>query len=167
MDADQVEIRAPQVLEKGDTSLGMRLGEGDIFNGEPLVGLNLEHMVSTNVGISGYFGYDNYASDYQVGVLHGEWDYSVFALAAMVNFHADLFKVKNLDTYASLGLGHNFVNSRWTSNAGITPLNNADSSSSFLVAYLNCRYFLNSNWGFDASLGTGLGTFALGADYLF
>lgn len=157
----------PQVLEVGDSTIGVRASQGTAFEGTSILGLNFEHMVLPNFGLGGQFHYANYNTRYNVGGISGEYNYTVFALAATGNLHADVFKVKNLDTYATLGLSRSFLSSRWKSNQDFGSPGNADSGAFFLVAYLNARYFVDSKLSFTASVGTGLGAIGLGMDYLF
>ena len=166
--AEDSPLREPEVLEKGDTTVGLRLSQGGVYSGEAMLGANFEHMVTPNIGVGGAFAYGSYNNKFGNGLYNGEWDYTVYSLAVLGNFHADIFKVKNLDTFVTFGLGHALLSSKWrTNDSRQAPLVAADSSTSFFLAYVNARYFLNSKWGLTGSLGTGLGTLAVGVDYLF
>jgi opacity protein-like surface antigen len=165
---DEAPLSPPLSLEKGNSTLGLRVSQGGGFGGEMLMGLTGEHMITPMIGVGGSLFYGTYRNRYEFSGFRGEWDYTVYALSGFANFHVDLLHVKNLDTYATAGLGHAFVNGKWKTNVGgIDPVTRSDSSPTFFVVYANARYFVNPKWGVTASLGTGTGVVALGADYLF
>jgi hypothetical protein len=166
--ADRSTMSAPQVLEDGDSLAGVRVNQGTDFGGATAIGVSYEYMFHPNFGFNPQVHWATYNSKFAVGPYEGEYDYNVFSLAAQATFHGDLFKTKNLDPYLSGGVGRTFVNSKMKTNVPIDfGAPHADSSSTFLVLYANLRYFVNSSWAMQASLGTGLGTFSLGVDHLF
>jgi opacity protein-like surface antigen len=167
--ADQATPNLPpaQVLEKGDSLLGLRFSHGDDFVGASMFGLSYENMLSSNFGIIGRIDYGSYSSVFGAGPIEGTWKYKIWAFTVMGALHADFLKVPNFDPYVSLGLGHSIFSTSWTSNVGSLEPIGADSSSFYIAAYLNFRYFLNSTWGLQASLGTGMGLLSLGVDCVF
>jgi hypothetical protein len=160
-------LSPPQVLEVGDSLIGFRVGQGSAFDGASVIGGNYEYMFRQNFGIGGQLHYSNYNSAYGFGPYHGEWTYSAWTVLGYGSFHPDIFKVSNLDTFVTGGIAHTFISARWSSNMSFPEPNNADSGSTYLVAYLNARYFFDPQWSVIASIGTGLGTLGLGMDYLF
>lgn len=165
--ADQNRLRAPQVLEENDALFGVRATQGSSFEGAATLGASYEYMVHPNFGLNGQFHHAAYSTKYNVGFASGEWKYTAWTLVAAGTLHGDLFRVKNLDTYATVGLGHSIFNSSWKSNFNLSNPGNAETNKTFLVATLNARYFVDSRWGFSGSLGTGLGVLGIGLDYLF
>jgi hypothetical protein len=167
LEADRHQLRAPQVVEEGDNAIGLRAAQGDVFRNNPMVGFNYEHMVSPNFGIGGQYHYSTYTHTIRVGELKGTYEYDAHVYLLYGSYHFDLFKVRNLDTYISAGFGRTVLKSNWTSNSGLADAGSADSSSTYLLGYVNARYFINSNFAFTGSVGTPIGTLALGMDYLF
>jgi outer membrane protein W len=164
--ADEPTLGAPQVLEVGDSLLGARLGQGTDFGGAAALGVSYEYMFHQNFGVNPQLHYSSYSSKISVGPIDGEWDYTAWTLSVQGTFHVDLFKSRNWDPYLSAGIGRSFISSHWKANGFDAPAQ-ADSSSTYLLAYANFRYFINSSWGIQASVGTGLGTFSIGIDHLF
>ncbi len=167
MAANETNLSAPQVVEKGDNMIGARMGQGDVFDSKPMVGVNYERMLTQNFGVGGMFNYASYTHTFNVGGYRGTWEYDAYAFAAYGSLHADVFKVKNLDTYVTAGVGRTVIRSHWTSNNGLGRYGDVDGDSNYLLAYVNARYFINSAWAFTASVGAPIGTLALGMDYLF
>lgn len=164
----KMHLREPQVLEVGDSTIGIRAGQGSVFNGSPVLGGNYEYMFRKNWGLGAHFGYSTYDSSVVSGPVTEKWEYTVMTFVLQGSLHADLFQVENLDTYATLGLGRTFVSSKFTSNIrGLPAIGSADGDTTFLVAYLNARYFFDPQFAATASVGLGLGTLGLGLDYLF
>jgi hypothetical protein len=155
------------VIEEGDTSVGVRVNSGSAFGGNAIFGIGAEHMFTPNFGALGEFHYSGYTTSFGVGTVTGEFKYRVYALSASATFHADFLKAPNFDPYVSLGLGRSFYSVKWSSSAGVAQPLGSDDGGFFLAAYLNLRYFINSNWGVQLSLGTGYGTFGAGVDYVF
>lgn len=167
IEADRVGLSGPQVLEQGDNLIGVRVNQGGIFADNSVVGLSYERMVRPNLGLGLQARYTSYSNRWSSTFFSGRYDYTATTIAATGNLHADVFKVRNLDTFATAGLGHTFLTSRWSSSDQIVDPGTGDASTTFLLAYINARYFVDSSWSFTASLGTGLGTLGLGMDYLF
>jgi hypothetical protein len=160
-------MSAPQVLETGDNLIGARAYQGEVFDNNPLISLNYERMVAPNFGVGGLFGYSTYEKTIRVGTLKGTYEYDAYVIGALGSFHFDLFKVKNLDTFLTGGVGRTIIKSKWSSRNGLAQNTEADSSSTYLLGYATARYFVNPQWAFSGSLGINLGTLALGMDYLF
>jgi hypothetical protein len=165
--ADRVTLTEPQVVEEGDSIFGLRANKGSDFGGATAIGGSYEYMIRPNFGFNTQLDYATYEVNYSVGPITGKWTYKAWALALMGTYHFDLFKVKNLDTFISGGLAHTFLSVSGSNNQGFSMNTGAQTSSTFLVAYANFRYFVDSNWGFTASVGTGLGTASFGVDLLF
>jgi hypothetical protein len=165
--ADHNPLSAPQVLEAGDSLVGLRSLDSAGFGGNVALGLSYEKMVRPNFGFSLQVFNSSYSTKYSVGPLAGRWDYSVWTFDLLGNFHADLLGVRNLDTFVSGGVGRSILTSKWTSSSDLPAPANTETSRTFLMASLNARYFIDSKWSFLISAGTGAGTFGFGADYLF
>lgn len=166
-DRNRTAVRSPEVIEQGDNSIGARAFQGDAFDSHPLLGVNFEHMITDNFGVGGAYGYSTYQTTVHAGGFKGTYTYDVHVFAALGSYHFNVFQVKNLDTYVSAGLGRTVLRSEWSSNTGLADQNSADSSSTYLLGYVTARYFINSRLGFTGSLGTPIGTLAVGMDYLF
>lgn len=167
LQADVNPMRAPQVLEPGDNLIGVRGSQGNVFDHTPAIGASYEHMITPNFAFGTSLNYASYSSTVRVGPYSGTYDYKAYSVNAFGAFHFDLFKAKNLDTSVSAGLGHTFIRSNWSSNAGLQASGDVDGDVTYLLGYANARYFINSSWAFAGSVGIGLGNVAIGMDYLF
>ncbi len=165
--ADTLKMKAPQVIEPGDHSLGLRASQGQSYNHQPAFGLQYERLLAPNFGVGAAVHYATYKTSLTVGPITGTWEYRALAVQAFGSFHFDLFKVPNLDTYISAGVGHTSLKSRWSSNSDLPAIAQADGSSSYLTASLGARYFINSEWAFVGALTVPGGALSLGMDYLF
>jgi hypothetical protein len=164
-------LRPPQVLEVGDSTLGIRGARGNAFEGSNVMGVSYEYMMRPNVGLNLQLHYASYDTTYAVGPISGKFTYTVTIPVVAANFHFDAFQVKRLDTYATIGIAHSFVESKWEQDSNAfnfpAPKGTAKSDSTFFIGYLNARYFIDRNWSFNVAAGSGLGNFGLGMDYLF
>lgn len=164
MAADRISMREPEVVEKGDNSFGLRATQGSAFDGATAATVVYEHMVAPNFGIGGLYSYANYDRTYFAGGLSAKVETDVNTFGVMGNFHVNMFKVKNMDTYFTGGIIHSKMNG----DARVGGMSvSADDDETKLLAYGNLRYFVNSNIGFTACVGTGLGNVGLGMDVLF
>lgn len=163
-------IPAPQSVRPGNSLLGVRGAMGGAFDGSAILGANYEYILQPNIGIGAQVHHSGYSSKFGNAIYNGEWNYDIWVLNAYGAFHVDLFKVKELDTYATAGLGRTFVSSSVKSSSADMPTNEfaaTASSGFFLTANINGRYFFTKNLSGVATLGLGLGTLGLGMDYLF
>ena len=142
----------PEGVRLYDIIVGPRLGIGSYASATMGFGLNGEYLITRDIGVGGFFGYSTYSL--------GAGSYSNMLFLAQGSYHANLFKVKNLDTFATLGIGYDVVS---VSGGNLTV------SASGIVAsiYINGRYFFNEQWSGVASLGYGVGVLGLGVDYKF
>jgi hypothetical protein len=164
---DPIKIGPPQVLREHDSLLGASIGFGSGFDGSALWGLNFEHIVSQNIGVGAQYHYASYDSTYWAGNQWGGWEYRASTISGFGSLHGDLIKVRNLDTYVSLGISHTFLTSRW--KAGPQPTGyygRADADFTSVLFQLGFRYFVNSNIAVGASVGTGISGLSIGFDYL-
>ncbi len=169
--ADQNALRAPQVIEQGDTTLGFRGYQGVNFDDNPLIGGTISHVFRPNFSMGATIAFANYGATMSVGQMDTKVDMSVITGALYGAYHADVFGVKNLDTFVSMGIGRNFISARTRSNVkgADTNIPSADivANGNFFTAYVNARYFIDSRWSFVTSLGTGISRWSMGVDYLF
>lgn len=166
-DEAEVSLPAPQVLEKNDVLFGARVNTGSAFGGNAIFGLAGEWMFSDNFGGILEVNHDSYTVDFGSGSTISQFKYTVWAVTAMATFHADFLKATNFDPFVSVGLGRSFYKATWDTTVGTPQPFAADSGGFFVAAYVNARYFINSSWAVMAQLGTGLGTFGFGVDYVF
>jgi outer membrane protein W len=167
MAADQLNMREPEVIEKGDHSLGLRANQGSAFDGATMAGLTYEYLVTPNFGIGALLGYAKYDVTVAAGGVSMKSETKATTVALLGNFHVNIFRVRNMDTYFTGGLAHTKFKSEARSNGFGGTIGEAESDENKLIAYGNLRYFVNSNLGFTASVGTGLGNVGLGMDLLF
>ena len=169
-------IAAPQVVRIGDALLGVRGAIGSSFEGSAILGANFEYIFHRNIGAGLQVSHSGYSTSFGNEFLTGEFSYNIWVVNAYGAFHADVLKVRNLDTYLTAGLGRTFMSSSVSTvpNPKIPDFafNNslpatAETSAFFLTASVNGRYFFTPNWSGVASLGLGLGNVGLGMDYLF
>lgn len=165
--ADTVAIKPPQVLEQSDIVLGFRASQGQSFEHQPALGVALEKMLTPNFGLGAEVKYATYQIKMSVGPMTGTWDYKALAIGVSGSFHFDLFNVKNLDTSISAGVGRTSLKSSWSSNMDLPSPGQAQTSTTYLMAAVQARYFLNSRWAFTGGLSVPGGALALGMDYLF
>jgi hypothetical protein len=161
-DSNAVNFNEPQVLEVGDQMIGARTGLGNIMGGGPGFGFNYERQITPMMSVGGQLFLSNYSVSFP-GT--GSYSYTSTLLIGYGAFHADLAKVKNLDTYGTLGLAYNSLKGSWSSGTGFPdPGTSSGSAISFIVT-LNARYFFNSKWAVSGALGN-VGTILLGIDYM-
>lgn len=163
--ADSVAMVAPEVVESSDNLIGLRANQGSAFDDATAIGLNYEHMMTENFGLGGMLSYAEYDRTLNVGTLNAKYDYRVWTLALTGNFHVNMFKVKNMDTFFTGGVARSRI--RGEADAGGLKGIDADEDQTKVVAYANLRYFVNSQMGFTVMVGTGLGNVGLGFDALF
>ncbi len=171
IEADRSTLKAPQVIEPGDTMLGVRVANGAAFDDATVLGLNLEHMVRPNFGLGLQAHFAEYDVKYSAGGLNGKYETDAITVVGLGNFHVDMFRVKNLDTYFSGGVAYSTIRGEFKADRknafGADDVVNTKSNPTRAVAYFNARYFIDSTWSFTVAAGTGLGNFALGMDMLF
>lgn len=162
--ADSISMREPEVVEKGDNSFGLRATQGSAFDGATAATVVYEYSLAPNFGIGALYSYANYDRTYAANGTTGKVETDVNTFGVLGNFHVNLFNVRNMDTYFTGGV----VRSSMKGSARIGGAKvSADDDETKLMAYGNLRYFVNSNIGFTACVGTGLGNFGLGMDVLF
>lgn len=137
-----------------DFYIGPRVGLGGIGGAGLGLGANAEYGITQQIGITGTFGWSGYSSGY--------WTYTNLIFAVGGNFHVDLLKVKNLDTYAGVGLGWNFgsvtsTDSRYTWDRSY--------GGFFWDFRVGGRYFFSDKLAATAELGYGFGYLRLGVDF--
>lgn len=169
-------IPAPQGVKMGDALLGLRGAIGSSFEGSAILGANFEYLFHRNFGAGLQVSHSGYSTRFGNEFLTGEYSYNVWVVNAYGSLHADVLKVRQLDTFLTAGLGRTFMSSSVSTvpNPKIPDfaMNNslpatAESSAFFLTASVNARYFFMPNLSGVASLGLGLGNVGLGMDYLF
>jgi hypothetical protein len=165
MKADSVAMVAPEVVESNDNLLGLRTTQGSAFDGATVIGLNYEHMMTDNFGLGGNLNYAEYDRTVGFQGMSAKYDYKVWTLAATGNFHVNIFKVKNMDTFFTGGVARSRIRGE-AQAGGIRGFDTSDDETK-VIAYANLRYFVNSQMGFTVMMGTGLGNFGLGFDALF
>jgi hypothetical protein len=101
--ASQAQLTANSNFNNKDFYIGPRIGLGGIGGAGFGLGANVEYGVTPQIGITGTFGW----SSYSYGYTFYSWTYTNLIFAVGGNYHVDILKVKNLDTYAGLGLGWN------------------------------------------------------------
>lgn len=143
----------PQFHNK-DFYVGPRVGLGGIGGAGLGLGVNAEYGITQQIGVTGTFGWSGYSSSY--------WTYTNLIFAVGGNFHVDLLKVKNLDTYAGLGLGWNFGSvtsndARYTWDTGY--------GGFFWDFRVGGRYFFSDKLAATAEFGYGFGYLRLGVDF--
>ena len=172
-EADRNSLSAPQVIEVGDNVLGVRAGNGAAFDDATVLGMNFEHIVRPNFGLTLQAHYANYSRKAKItsgfNTVEGDFDNTAWTIVGGGNFHVDMFKVRNLDTYFTGGVAHSFISGKFKLKSGPENVAVADQKSqqTRAIAYFNLRYFVDSKWSFTVSAGTGLGNFGLGMDMLF
>lgn len=164
----EITLPGTQVVEQQNLLVGARIGAGNLF----YFGANGEYMWHDNFGAIADVRYGTYGEDIVSAAGVTEVDGSSISLAAQGSFHFDILKVKNLDTYVSAGAAYHIVSADAkfrSSIPGVTVDSSVSAGTSFveLIAYANARYFFRPQWAVQASVGKGLGTVIVGADYLF
>lgn len=167
MAADRVSLREPEVIEKGDSSIGLRATQGAAFDGATMAGLNFEHLVTPHFGLGVLVGYTKYDVTVSVPGFAAKSETEAMTVALLGNFHVNMFRVRNMDTYFTGGLAHTRFETEGRAGGFGRNIAKAETDQTKLIAYVNLRYFVSSNLGFTASLGTGLGNVGLGMDLLF
>ncbi|MCB0377748.1 MAG: hypothetical protein KDD33_04585 [Bdellovibrionales bacterium] len=163
-DAAALQMTAPQVLETKDSLIGVRTALGDLNDGGPGVGLHLERQVSDFVSLNGEIYYSTFNRGFEN---FGEFKYTSTIFVGYASLHADVLKIRNLDTSVNLGVAHNRVSAKWSSPTNFPNPGSAVANATDLVLFLNARYFFNSQWAGSFSVGKNLNTVLIGADYLF
>ncbi len=170
MEADRAGISPAQVIEAGDMLIGVRTSTGAAFDNATVMGVNLERIIGPNFGVGVQAHYANYDFKYGAGDITGEYDTDVFVGMIYGAFHADIFKTKNLDTFFLGGIARSEQRGDFTTTTGIEKSRypkDTKEGSNILVGSFNARYFVDASWSFTATMGTGLGNFGIGMDYLF
>jgi hypothetical protein len=119
------------------------------------------------IGVGGYVGYSAFKTAFQTGGVTYGYKYSDLILAARGTFHYPF--VDNLDTYAGILIGFEFVSSRYyddydgTEIPGSSDIGNPLAWSTFVGA----RYYFNKNLSACAEVGYGIAFINLGVGYKF
>lgn len=153
------------MVRQRDSLLGLRLGQGDAFEGELSMGMNYEYFYNDIFGFSGGVYHASYEAKLAVGPLEADVKTRALTFALQGNLHPTFVKVANLDPFVALGLAHTLVSAK-TSVPGLVEAE-AKTSRTFLVGSVNARYFLDPKLSVVGSLGFGLSTFTFGLDYRF
>ena len=140
-----------------DFYIGPRVGLGGIGGAGLGLGANAEYGITPQIGITGTFGW----SSYSFGSTAYSWTYTNLIFAVGGNYHLDILKVKNLDTYAGVGLGWN-VGSVASSDAQYPYTGSY--GGFFWDLRVGGRYFFSNNLAATAELGYGFGYLRLGVD---
>ncbi len=163
--ADRVNMTEPEVIEAGDNMFGIRTAQGSAFDGATVIGLNYERMVTNNFGLGGALHYAEYDVEYNLGGTSGKFETTAWSIVFHGNMHVNIFKVKNMDTFFTGGIARSTIKGEFK-GSGVTVADTKEDEFK-VIAYANLRYWVNSQMGFTAMFGTGLGNFGLGFDFLF
>lgn len=162
---------ASRLLNETNIALGARLGLGAVGSFSYAGGTvgfiaTGEYRWKEGWGFGGLVGFSRYSWDggslYSSGSNYSS-SLTHLLILPQVMYHADVFKVKNLDTYVSAGAGYDFV--FWSYNGPANPyINGLNYSSVALSAYANARYFVTDRIALSGSLGWGFGILTAGLD---
>jgi hypothetical protein len=112
-----------------------------------------EHVIEKgSIGVGPYIAYSTFKYEYR----DGGYNYSIILAGLRGNFHYPL--VSNLDTYASLFLGYNAVNSVEIGTASGPP----ESGGLRSAFYIGGRYYFAENFAVLAEIGYGVTYFNAG-----
>ena len=155
------------LINKGDQYLGAKLALGAVAGASIGYVASYEMGYQENIGLGATVGYSGYSET------AGYYDISYSNILIMVNgnYHMDVLKNENLDTWGTLSLGYN-VQSASATYSGPAAYkafagNWSGSASSGLIIGLsaNARYMLSEKLFATASVGFGLGILNVGIDY--
>lgn len=118
---------------------------------------------NASIGVGGYAGITgskynsrSYYTDYSIKYTH-------FIIGARGTFH--YYMIDNLDAYAGVMLGANFVS---VSTSGNLPIGYSHSNGGLIGSFfLGGRYYLTPEWAGFLELGYGVSYINLGAAYRF
>ncbi|MGC1391454.1 MAG: hypothetical protein WA816_10495 [Bacteroidales bacterium] len=172
IDVSQSDLKA-QAFKNGDMvgNLGFGFGwygysyYGAGVSSLPAISLSLEKGIKDISSISSVLTLGGI-----VGIKHASWSYygdngsyNDIIIAARGALHADLFKVKNLDTYAGLAIGARIHNEKFP-YLGYT-INNY--TNPLFALYIGGRYYFSNQFAGFGEIGYGLGYLTLGLSYKF
>ncbi len=141
-------------FHNSDFYIGPRVGLGGIGGAGVGLGVNAEYGITQQIGVTGTFGWSGYSSGY--------WTYTNLIVAVGGNYHVQVFNVKNLDTYAGLGLGWNFGSVASTDSRYVW---DRSYGGFFWDLRVGGRYFISDKLAATAEFGYGFGYFRLGVDF--
>ena len=168
LEADRSNLTPPAVIEPGDNLFGVRTNQGAVWDGATVLGLSYERIVAPNFGIGVEGAYANFDRSFKSPVVSGTVETNAWTGVVFGNFHANVFKVKNLDTYFTGGIAHTWLRGDFKATAGNASLGmDTKDDDTKAIAYLTARYFVDSTFAFSVAVGTGLGNWGLGMDVLF
>jgi hypothetical protein len=143
-----------------DLYVGAHLGLGGGFYGGLGPVVNVEYGILSNLGITGSVGFFGYS--YQPAATY-TWTYTQIPIIVGANYHFDLLKVKQLDTWVGVGFG--YVVASWTSTDAAF---NTFSSGSYFTwdGRLGARYYFSDKLAAKVELGYwALGYLRVGVDF--
>ena len=159
-----------RILQPGHSILGARAGQGGAFAGQLSAGINYEYLYSADFGLGAQLYHAAYSTKVSVGPINAEFSHRAITAVLLGSYHPLFIKVKSLDPYVSAGVAHTFMSSKGElvdGSSGALPTINVENDSTFLVASLNLRYFLDQHLSVVGTLNLGLSAVGLGVDYLF
>lgn len=162
-----------QEFKKGTQVGSLGVGIGGVFGSytttksTPAISLQYERGIwgigeKGVISLGGYLGYRSFK--YTSSYYNQSWNYTIIGLRSA--YHYNGFDVKNLDPYAGLMLGYNYLNYKYDGPGG-NLLNGTYGSTVGLSGYIGSRYYLNSDFAAFAELGFGISYLTIGAAYRF
>lgn len=150
-----------------NVNLGIGLGMVGIYGDTviPPISLSAEYSTTSfnNLPLSfgGIIGYSS--SEYKTAFFGDEygWEYTYIVFGARGSFHFNQYiKVPNLDVYAGLLLGYNYVSAKeiGTVTTGVA----ASASYPMFGGYAGARYFFTEKIGAFCEIGYGIGYINVG-----
>jgi len=157
-------------FKDGDLALQAGLGlhpagtYGDMVVPPLFVGVDWAHSIADlPLSFGGIFGYAHSEEKFSSFGYDWTFSYNYYIVGARAAYHADL-GVKNLDSYAGLMLGYNFVSAKIEGDT----FGDVSADGNYLLfgGYLGARYFFTDNLAAFCELGFGIGILSFGATFV-
>lgn len=162
---------------KGDNVIGVGFGIGGVYGFSsydvqtPVFGAQYDRGIvefgfGGVLGVGGFVGYKGYASKYEIGNQDFKDRYNIFIIGARGTLHYDLFKVKNLDTYAGTMIAFHAVNQK-TDLPDNWDYNSTHSSAAYASIFAGAKYYFTPSFGAFAEVGYGVSWLTMGLAFKF
>jgi hypothetical protein len=162
-----------ETFAKGDNVIGVGFGIGGVYGFNsydtqtPVFGAQYDRGIvelgmGGVIGVGGFIGYKNYV--YKNNNYKDKWGITI--IGARGTFHYDLFKVKNLDTYAGTMIAFHILSNTNNIPAQLDP-DRSYSNAAYASLFAGAKYYFAPKVAVYAEVGYGVAWLTMGIAFKF
>jgi hypothetical protein len=159
---------------KGDNVIGAGFGIGGVYGFSsyntqtPVFGAQYDRGIvelgmGGVIGVGGFIGYKNYV--YKNNNYKDKWGITI--IGARGTFHYDLFKVKNLDTYAGTMIAFHILSNTNNYPDYLDPYKRTYNNAAYASLFAGAKYYFAPKVAGYAEVGYGVAWLTMGIAFKF